>query len=259
MPMFAVLDIEGIVQENDKTRLDASKSYATGDVPEITTIEIQPEADADFFEVGEEGVLDWQYEFDPTPVDGKVPDTNTRAVTVRLTYQAPTVAPDPAPAPVVKTLTKNIVVISEAADMLFATDEMLRKHEGDIMRYVYEGRATFKDVHRRAQELILAWLDRESFVDDIGNKLTKKRLADTTQLNEWATMMALRLIFESVTKDSEDVYRAKASKYQGLEDFYRDRAVVYVKPTNSDADIPEGELSILAEPLDIRSCRVVRR
>lgn len=253
MPLFPVLDIEAIVQEGDKTRLDATKSYCSGDIKTITKIEIQPDSAEAFYDVTEEGYLDWQYDFDPTivPPATVIPDTNSHAVVVKITGL---VDPEDPMTSTFKLLTKNLTIISEGADMLFSTDDMLRKHEGDILKYVADGRATFKDVHRRAQTLILAWLDKESFIDDLGNKLTIKSLADLTELREWSGMMVLRLIFESVRSANDDVFSEKAEKYRGLEDFYRDRAIIHINVPGADTT----NATFVAEPLDIRSCRVFR-
>lgn len=250
MPLFPIIDLEAIVQENDKTRLDASKSYASGDITAITKIEIQPDAAEDFYDVTETGYLDWQYEFDATPVGGVVPETNTHAVTVRVTA----IDPLDDQAEITKTLTKNITIISEVADMLFASDDMLRKHEADISKYISDGRASFKDVHRRVQTLILAWLDEESFVDDVGNPVTVKSLSRITELRDWATAMALRLIFEGVSTANDDIFTTKASRYRGLENMFRDRATIHIKPTGM---VDEGGL--LDTALDVRTCRVYRR
>jgi len=41
--IFGVLELEKVIQIDDRTRLDASKSYTTPDEGDITLIEIQPE------------------------------------------------------------------------------------------------------------------------------------------------------------------------------------------------------------------------
>jgi hypothetical protein len=151
------------------------------------------------------------------------------------------------------TKVETVQVISELADKLFSTDQKLRGHEYDIMKYLPEGRATFKDVHRTAQTLILAWLDTHGFIDNLGDKLTVASFTDRDEVTQWATHMALRLIFEGVHNAKDDVFEKKAKKYQGLEDFYRNRATIKVD-MNQD-----GATDAVAERLDIRSCTVVRR
>jgi hypothetical protein len=116
-----------------------------------------------------------------------------------------------------------------------------------------DGRATFKDVHRRAQTLILAWLDTEGYVDYFTDKITLKRIGDISDVTEWATFMALRLIFEGVQNAVKDVFEKKAATYQEREDFYRKRAVIKID-LNQD-----GKADKWTERVDVRSCRVMRR
>lgn len=244
MPLFPVLDLESLVQENDKTRLDGSKSYASGTTP-ITKLEIQPSTDEVFYDVTEtNGCLDWQFAY---PTDEGTPAAGVDfLVTLRVTTGE-------GEATETKEVTKPIKVITATTDMLFSTDDRLRKHETDIMRFVPEGRATFKDVHRRAQGLIMAWLDTEGYIDNYFDKLTIARLKDLEEVSEWATMMTLRLIFEGISNAPDDVYRLKARKYEGLEAFYRGRANLKVD-VNKD-----GQLDVINERLDIRTARAVRR
>lgn len=149
--------------------------------------------------------------------------------------------------------TKVIEVVSEVADRLFSTDDKLRKHEADILKYLPQGRATFKDVHRRTQQLILAWLDTENYIDYFADKITLKRIGDISDVTEWATFMTLRLIFEGVQNAVKDVFEKKAETYQEREDFYRKRVVVKID-LNQD-----GIADKYTERVDVRDCRVLRR
>ncbi len=334
MPIFAVIDIESLVQEEDKTRIDVSKSYASGTTA-ITLMEVTPSKSADAIDVTADGFLDWQYDFtvEIDALNNKIDfseggaqltatlATNEYTLTElaaemqsklraagALTYalsvsaaNAITIAADDEfsllvasgtntaknPLSVLgfvgdqlgaatytgetvdritkkitltienddgsKTITREIEVVSELADNLFSTDDRMRKHESDVMRYLPEGRATFKDIHRRAQTLILAWLDTNGFIDNRGYKLTLARFTDVEEMTEWATMMALRILFESNKTAKDDIFSIKTKKYEGLEDFYRARATIKVD-LNRD-----GVADALVERLDIRSCLVVRR
>lgn len=154
--------------------------------------------------------------------------------------------------PDVATATKVITAFSEAGDNLYSTDFNLQVHEPDVLRFVKKGRSTFKDVHRRAQETILAWLDKEGFVDVYGNKYTKAALVLTDELKEWSTFTALRLIFEGIHNAVDDVFIEKAKRYKGLETFHRERAVLRL---DTDGDGVANQF----EETDIRSCVVIRR
>ena len=51
MPLFPALDIEEKVQENDKTRLNASKSFVSGGTT-LALIKIKPSAAESYVQVG---------------------------------------------------------------------------------------------------------------------------------------------------------------------------------------------------------------
>lgn len=334
-PLFPIIDTEALVQENDKTRIDLSKSYVSG-TSAFTLLEVKPAKTVDAIEVTENMFLDWQYEFTievdaennkvdfETETDGLLVATLTTGeytlfelateilakmnlvatpvftgdlssenaftfetaselfsllplgvnaavsilpaigfaadLTGKLTYTGEKVER------ITKTITLTVEndeddkeithtfdVISSVADHLFSTDDKLRKHEENVMKYLPEGRASFKDVHRRAQQLIVDWLATKGYVDNFGNRIIHQRIKDIEEVSTWATMMTLRLIFESIITADDDVFTAKVKKYTGLETFYRDRAVIVID-TNAD-----GEADPLSERLDVQSCRVVRR
>lgn len=235
MAIFPVLETELLVQEKDKTRLDASKSYVSGTTA-ITKIEIKPTLTENFYDVTTTGYLDWEFTH-----SGGVDDPEANTVTLKVTNAGGNTS-----------ITKDILVITETTDNLFSSDDKLRVHETDILRYVPSGRSTFKDVHRRAQSLILAWLDTQGYVDLYDNKFTKEQFKDITEVSEWATMVALRLIFESISNAVDDIFSVKAKRYKGLEEFYRNRAILRIDTDNN------GTLESF-EGVDIRSCVVVRR
>lgn len=242
MSVFAVLDLEALVQSDDKTRLDASRSYSPDST--ISSIEISPTGEEeDYVDVTTNGYLDYQFTYDEEEDDDPAIGRNQITISVRVIDADDNES----------IVTKTLHLVEEDTDNLFSSDDRLRKHEADIMKYLPDGRSTFKDVHRRAQQLILAWLDTQGFIDNLGAKLTLDDFTDTEEVQEWATMMALRLIFESVHNAEDDVFEKKAKKYEGLEQFYRNRATIRID-LNAD-----GVADAITERLDTRSCRVVRR
>jgi hypothetical protein len=62
MPLFPVIDIEALVQENDKTRIDVSKSFASGTTA-VTGLSVKPSKSVNAIDVFADGFLDWQYPF----------------------------------------------------------------------------------------------------------------------------------------------------------------------------------------------------
>lgn len=104
-------------------------------------------------------------------------------------------------------------VFTEIGDNLFSSDAELSKHESDILKWVEPGRSSFKNVHRRVQDLILEYLAGEGYVTAEGLKFTKWDLVVKKDFRDWATYYALYLIFESNSNAVEDVFAIKASKY----------------------------------------------
>ena len=178
-----------------------------------------------------------------TSTSGTAVETITRKAVLKLTDDSA----------VETSKTFDVVVISEVADGLFSTDARLRKHETDIMRYLADGRASFKDIHRRVQILIVDWLNKEGHGDNLDNRLTRKALLSVDDFGLWADYLALQLIFEDNRKAVDDVFAAKAKKYEAMAAVTRSRVAVAID-TNGD-----GVADVLTESVDIRSCRVMRR
>lgn len=134
-----------------------------------------------------------------------------------------------------------IKVFSEQGDQLFSNDSDLSSEEADIKKWVAPGRNSFNDVHRRAQENILADLDREGFVNTYGFKYKKRDIKDITEFKEWSRYMALRMIFEGIKNSTGDVFKDKRDVYESEEIKARNRAIMRID-TNRDGrvDIDEG-------------------
>ena len=154
--IFPTLEIEQTVQMDDRTRLDATTSYITPGENAITLVEIEPEAGSGFIDVTSSRYLDWQYSTD-----------GSKSVTVRITTDG---------APV--TFSKTLPVLSVADDKLFSSDSELLPYEPNLLEWVREGRNSFLDVHRAAQDRILSWLDENRIWDEQGNRLTKEDITD---------------------------------------------------------------------------------
>lgn len=338
MPMFAFLETEAKVQENDKTRLKADQSFVAG-VAALSTMTIRPSRNASAVDCFADQYLDWKYSFAIDVVSGEnhkldfkegsgpeltatltvgektlaqlAADIKTKMEAVgALTYTVTvsdeneiTIAADGAfsllggsgtnaavgilasigfpddltdgettytgskietidriatlsinNATTPVTLDKTIQVVSEIADNLFSTDDQLRKHEPEIMKYLPAGRATFIDVHRRAQALILAIIDTEGFLDDYGDKLTVEDFVDTSEVSEWSAALTLQLIFEGVANAPDDIFSEKAKRYAGLALLFKRRAILRVD-TNADGIVDPST----NEGLFISDMRVSRR
>lgn len=231
MAIFPQIDHEAVVQVGDMTRIDVSRSFVSAGEAAISLIEIRPEASGSFFTVTANQYLDWAYE-----------TAGDKVVTVR-------VATDGSPA----SKTATISALSESDDNLFSSDADLKLHEHDIMQWLPQGRSSWKHVHRRAQALILAYLDKEGKTDIHGNKFTKAAFVDVSEGREWSTFLALRLIFEGLSNAVDDVFSQKAKRYESLEILHRDRVFLRI-----DVD-GDGEVDVREGIDGLRTARVVRR
>jgi len=226
--IFPILELETQLQVNDKTRLDAEKSFISPDEAAITLVEIEPEASAGFIDVTSSRYLDWQYATD-----------GTKAVTVRITTDA---------APV--TFSKDIEVLLEENDILFSSDDDLLAHEDDILRYVRAGRSSYIDKHRLAKKRIVRWLSEQRIYDKDGNNLTASAIMDIDEVNEWSKFYVLYIIFNSLSNAIDDIFAQKASLYQSLAKDAQNRSAIRLD-LNADGSEDINK--------DTRTYRMIRR
>jgi hypothetical protein len=192
--IFPILEIESQLRVNDKSRLDATKSFLSPDEASITLVEIEPEVGAGFIDVTNNLYLDWLYTTD-----------GIKTISLRITTDAlPTI------------ITKDIEVLLEENDIVFSSDDDLLAHEDDILRYVRSGRSSYLDKHRLAKKRIVRWLSEQRIYDVDGNNLTDAAIMDVDEVNEWSKFYVLYLIFNSLSNAIDDIFAQKAVLYQGL-------------------------------------------
>lgn len=144
-------------------------------------------------------------------------------------------------APLTSTKEVFIKVFSESGDHLFCTDQDLVAHEADILKWVPAGRASFKNIYRKAQKLIMGWLDEKGYVNAYGKKYTKHDISDIEEVRQWATFLSLKLIFEGNSNSADDVFSKKAKSYGALEMSARNRSILRIDFDNDgDVDAVEG-------------------
>lgn len=224
MAIFCNLQIESVVQVNDKTRLDASKSFISKDEAAITLVEIEAESGAGFVTVSGTGLTskDWYLDWEYATAGAKVPSC-------RITTDA---------APTTKTFA--LTALSAVDDYLFSTDADLTALEHDILSYVPVGRNTFKNIHRKAQKLIMAWLDENGHFGVNGVKLTPQALVDKEEVAYWSAALCMQLIFSSISNDPNDVFSQKSKQYESMAISHRSRLVIRLD-VDGDAVVSEGE------------------
>lgn len=116
-----------------------------------------------------------------------------------------------------------IKVYNEYGDRLFSNDSNLQIHEDQILKWVSRGRSSFKNVHRRAQKIMIEWLDGNGYVDAFQGSFNKWSFVDLSDVKDWATYMALRLIFEGISNANDDIFAKKAQRYASMESQARNR------------------------------------
>lgn len=228
--IFPVLELEQVVQVDDKTRLNAKKTYATPDEADISLIEIEPETGAGFFDVTTDRVLDYQYSTD-----------GAKTVSLRVTT-------DGAP----ETLTRTLNIVTAADDKLFSTDAELLPYEPNILDWVRSGRNSFLDVHRAAQDRIISYLDEHKIWDVNGNRLTKDAVVDIEEVNDWSKFLTLELIFEGLSNAIDDIFAQKKLRYSKMRQDAQNRAAIRLD-RDGDGSLDDERI------LNLRSVALKRR
>lgn len=234
--IFGYLELEGIVQTNDKTRLSAVKSYSSKDEADITLVRIKPDSTSSFVEVSGVGLssrdwfLDWQYT-----------TAGTKTVTLEITT-------DGSPA----LFTSDIEIVTPEVDYLFSSDKDLISNEPDILKWVPAGRNSFLNVHRAAQGFILDWLDNIRLHKKDGSRLEKEDILVTQDVKQLSTYWVLHLIFAGISNKTDDVFSDKAKTYLGKVSEVKNRGRIQLD-LDGNNEITENER------VDLRSFTMVRR
>jgi len=224
---------EGLVQENDKTRIDVSKSFVSGDG--ITDIEIEPENGVGFISVynldQKKWFLDWAYS---TPGD--------KTISVRAMDGTNTVVQ-----------TFNLKIVSVQDDNLYSTDEQVFKIETELKKYIPQGRNSYINLHREAQQRILVYLDRKRIWNDNGDPYTKDQLNIGGELSQWSLYETILMIYTDLFISVGDKFADKMNQYKELRNYERDRGAIRIDKNNS------GTIDTSSEIQELKSFRLIRR
>lgn len=210
MAIFPIIECDDVVQVNDKFRIDASKSYISKGESAVTLVEIEPDAGSGFIQVQGSPIanknfyLDWQYS-----------SSGAKVVSVRITTNGSPV-----------TVTKSVSVLTEAEDKLFSNDQDLEAVENKILKYVPDGKSSFKYMHRRAQKEMIAHLNKGGWFKYNGLPITKDDFIDTEQVRYWSTYLTLKLIFKDISNQPGDVFEVKSKNYENMEHSWREMAIL---------------------------------
>lgn len=222
--IFPNINTEAIIQTKDRIRFDASKTFVSKGEAAITSVEIEPEAGAGFIDIFGSGnqknwFLDW--EFDGTDRD--------IVASVRVATDG---------APVLKTVT--VKVVTPETDKLFSYDADLLSRKSDILNWVPEGRNSFINFHRRAQEKIIAWFDEQGFTFSDGTKITKDAVVDVDEVRLWSVNLTLSLIMFNFSNSVDDVFARQAAEFESDAISHRTRAITRLD-LNQDGEIDNNE------------------
>ena len=235
MAIFGNIELESVVQTNDKTRINCSKSFVSKDNAAITLVRIKPEASGSFITVSgspvlaKDFILDWEYT-----------SSGSKTVTLEITAGA------------VQTFTKTITVLTSTDDCLYSADSDLTAIEPDILKWIPSGRNSFLNIHRAAQGLILDWLDSIRVWRNDGTKLTKADLKLTDDLKQLSIYTTLELIFMGISNKVDDVFLAKAREY-------RAKALDVKNRGRIQADFNGNGTLEKEDAYDMKSFRIYRR
>lgn len=224
---------EGLVQVNDKTRIDVSRSFVSGD--NITDITITPEAGESAISVfnndQKKWYLDWQYQTD-----------GTKTITVEATDG-------------VNVVSQNFTldIISEADDNLYSNDQQIFKIEQELLKYIPPGRNSYKNLHREAQSRILNYLDRKRIWNDDGTAYTKEQLNLTGELSLWSLYETILMIYQDLFVSVGDKFVEKINEYKALRNYERDRGAIRVDKNNNQTIDTSSEIQ------ELKSFRLIRR
>lgn len=222
MAIFGNLDLEDVVQVDDKTRLDATRSFISKDEAAVTLVEIEPEGSAGYVDVTGSSSADWY-------LDWAYATDGAKTVSVRITT-------DGSPSTSTATLTVNSVV----DDALFSDDRDLVALESNILKWVRAGRNSFLDYHRKAQTLILDHISEIGVRDSDQNKIVAADFIDVQEVRKWSENLTLRLIFQDLSNSSNDFFGLKSDYYMGREKEAMNKSVLALD-LDSDGTLNDGE------------------
>lgn len=208
MSIFVDIKSPKTTQVDDKFRISAKDSFVSKDEAAVSLVQIRPSDSDNFIDVtgsdSDDWYLDWAYTTD-----------GAKNISVRITTDGSPV-----------TETKSVTVLSEGDDKLFSTDEQLVLIEPDILKYIPQGRNSWKNIHRLAQSEILEWLYTNGYLKTNGKRLTKDEVINVDEVSYWSRYIVLRYIFRSLSNAIDDIYAQKAELYENWEHHWRHKSVL---------------------------------
>ena len=148
--LFPKADLDSLVQILDMYRIDASKSFVTGAIEDLTEVNIYPDfanSPGVVFNLAAEDqdcwILDWAYR-----------DAGEYTVKVELKTAGET-----------EEVTYSVSAITAEEDNLISDDSMIYELESELKRYLPLGRNSWKYLHRVARDKMLDYLYRNGLTN----------------------------------------------------------------------------------------------
>lgn len=222
---------EPLVQVNDKTRIDVSTSFVSGDGITDITIEVDGSGPISVFnEDQSKWYLDWAFDSD-----------GTKSIEVTATDGVNNVVQ-----------TFEIEVISEGDDNLYSTDAQIFAIESELKRYIPDGKNSFKNIHREAQARILNFLDRKRIWNENGEPFNKTQVNLFDELSRWSLYETLFIIYTDLFISVGDKFAEKVNQYKELRNYERERAAVRIDRDGNGFD-PSKDIQ------ELKSFRLIKR
>jgi len=230
--LFPKADIDKKVQNYDMFRIDASKSFFTGDIEDLTDVNIYPEFATDpgvvfnlITEDQECWVLDWAYK---TEADYTVKiEMKTSTLTEEVTY--------------------IVTSVTSSEDNLLSDDSMIYALESELKRYVPEGRNSWKYLHRAARNEMLDYMYRNHIVNPDGTEILASQLKSESNLEEWAKYETMLLIFQDIKSSNSEAFNEKLVDYSEKRANARKRYVIEYD-SNKDGNVDEEDGAVATTP-----------
>ncbi len=223
---------EPLVQVSDKTRVDVSTSFVSGDG--ITGITINPDGygPISVFNVDQsKWYLDWAFD-----------TSGTKTIEVEATDGVTTISQ-----------TFDIEIISESDDNLYSNDSQIFTIESELRRYLPDGRNSFKNIHREAQARIINFLDRKRIWSENGEPYSKNQLNLFDELSKWSLYETLFIIYTDLFISVGDKFAEKVNQYKELRNYERERASVRIDKDGNGTFEPEKDIQ------ELKSFRLIKR
>ena len=230
--LFPKADVDSLIQILDMFRIDASKSFFTGDIADLTEINIYPdfvnEPGTVFNLVTEDQecwILDWAYK-------------TAAEYTIKIEMKTATLTEE---------VIYSVTAITEAEDNLISNDSMIYALESELKRYLPLGRNSWKYLHRAARNEMLDYMYRNGIYNPDGTEVLASQLKAESKLEDWAKYETMLLIYQEIKTSNSEAFNEKLVDYAEKRANSRKRYKIEYD-TNKDGNVDEDDGAIATTP-----------